>query len=278
MQSDRQNEIQKALNQPFDESQVKWKPQITKKKDGSGYYHGNQQVAGCTAHIDARDVMNRLDEVVGTFGWSDSYHVLGDKNVECMLTVNGVTKSDVGEVNPDGFADPLKTAYSDALKRAAVKFGIGRHLYDMEIEWLPYDGYKILEQSPKLRQNKATPPQPQRQQDYPGATIEEQVAEFKDNGKPTSNKIADVWLWVEEKFVNDSINLGILADGLIMTGEYKAREHVANWLNGKECKSLRDAGLVVDFRRKVSRKGAGEIWNMAIERKAEDGDNGKKIS
>ena len=128
-----------------------------------------------------------------------------------------------------------------------------------------HEGYDWTSQTP----NYDKPPVA----DYPGDTIEEQVAEFKDNGKPTSNKIADVWLWVEEKFVNDSINLGILADGLIMTGEYKAREHVANWLNGKECKSLRDAGLVVDFRRKVSRKGAGEIWNMAIERKAVDGDN-----
>ena len=90
--------------------------------------------------------MNRLDDVVGVFGWSDTYHVLpGGKNVECVLTVLGVSKSDVGEAGGDGQADALKTAYSDALKRAAVKFGIGRHLYEMEMQWKLFDGYKIIE-------------------------------------------------------------------------------------------------------------------------------------
>src|SRR5881275_1046881 len=41
-----------------------------------------------------------------------------------------VTKVDVGgpSEQPDG-GDRLKAAFSDALKRAAVKFGIGRYLY-----------------------------------------------------------------------------------------------------------------------------------------------------
>ena len=130
--------IQAALRKPFDPSQISWKPEVTTKKDQGRRVpitRNGKQVAGCAAHIDARDVMNRLDEVVGFDGWSDSYQVLNNgKNVECTLTVMGISKTDVGQIHDGGFADPLKSAYSDALKRAAVKFGIGRHLYDMEMQ------------------------------------------------------------------------------------------------------------------------------------------------
>lgn len=137
-------EIQAALAAEFDDNEVGWKPQVTTKgKSKEPIMRNGVQVAGCTAHIDARAVMNRLDTVVGVGGWSDAYTIINGKNVECTLTVFGVSKSDVGETNDGGFADPMKSAYSDALKRAAVKFGIGRYLYDMEMEWLPYDGFKI---------------------------------------------------------------------------------------------------------------------------------------
>ena len=88
------------------------------------------------AYIDARDVMDRLDEVVGVGGWQDSYKVLNDDSVECTLTILGVSKVDVGERT--NFAD-MKGGYSDAFKRAAVKFGIGRFLYDLPKKWSKVD-------------------------------------------------------------------------------------------------------------------------------------------
>jgi hypothetical protein len=92
-------------------------------------------------YIDARDVMDRLDEVVGCENWQDKYTVLAFNDsqwaVECTLVVNGVAKTDVG------VGDAPKDAYSDALKRAAVKFGIGRYLYDMDTgTWFPIDEWK----------------------------------------------------------------------------------------------------------------------------------------
>jgi hypothetical protein len=50
--------------------------------------------------------------------------------VRCRLTVFGVTREDVGEGE-----DP-KAAFSDAIKRAAVHFGVGRALYAMRAPWL----------------------------------------------------------------------------------------------------------------------------------------------
>ncbi len=93
-------------------------------------------------YIDARLVYERLNLVVGG-AWSCSFEPLAealwpepelDRNKEarpvaryvvCRLTVCGVTREDVGEGS-----DP-KAAYSDAIKRAAVPFGIGRFLYAM---------------------------------------------------------------------------------------------------------------------------------------------------
>jgi hypothetical protein len=48
---------------------------------------------------------------------------------------------------PDG-GDRLKAAFSDALKRAAVKYGVGRYLYRLPSQWVDYD--------PQRRQFKTT--------------------------------------------------------------------------------------------------------------------------
>lgn len=86
------------------------------------------------SYIDAREVMDRLDAVVGPGNWSTTFRGPFDGlAVECTLTVHGVAKTDVGYPNSakDGHdQEGLKAAYSDALKRAAVHWGIGRFLYD----------------------------------------------------------------------------------------------------------------------------------------------------
>jgi hypothetical protein len=60
--------------------------------------------------------------------------------VRCKLTVMGVTKEDAGEASQED--EPLKSAVSDALKRAAVHFGIGRYLYYLPRVWAPFDPQK----------------------------------------------------------------------------------------------------------------------------------------
>ncbi|MBV9543597.1 MAG: hypothetical protein JOY61_04405 [Chloroflexi bacterium] len=87
------------------------------------------------SYITARDVQNRLDGVLGPGNWSTSFRVLSQEPwvVECTLTVCGASRADVGYSNaPDSEdeTEPAKAAYSDAVKRAAVGFGVGRWLYD----------------------------------------------------------------------------------------------------------------------------------------------------
>lgn len=130
-------------------------PMETKQRTGRGGKQFN--------YITARNVFDRLDEVVGPGNWSTKYKIIDveRKVVECTLTVFGVSKSDVGynnnpeapefieakdrttkerivdettgEVkmirNPAWEDEPFKASYSDSLKRAAVQFGIARWLY-----------------------------------------------------------------------------------------------------------------------------------------------------
>src|SRR5262245_45685583 len=112
-----------ALAWPFEPGAVEWKAQV---------------VAGARAlavpYVDARAVMDRLDLVLGPAGWSDAYEVLADGNcVVCTLALRlgdrWVSKADVGGPSDQADAgDRRKASFSDALKRAAVKWGIGRYL------------------------------------------------------------------------------------------------------------------------------------------------------
>lgn len=129
-------EIEAALCAPFDPDEVRYKPQVVK---------GNTALA--IAYIDARVVQDRLDEVVGVGGWKDEYEILNDGSALCRLSVKidgeWVTKMDVGgqSEQSDG-GDRLKAAISDGLKRAAVKFGIGRYIYRLPMQWAAYDPVK----------------------------------------------------------------------------------------------------------------------------------------
>ena len=125
-----------ALTSPFQIGEVKFKPQSVK---------GTRALA--LAYIDCRVIQDRLDDVLGVAEWMDEYEILADGSVMCRLRLklNGewVTKTDVGSPSeqPDG-GDRLKAAFSDALKRAAVKFGIGRYLYRLPAVWCDYDPQK----------------------------------------------------------------------------------------------------------------------------------------
>ena len=146
-------EIVQQLAAPFPPDVVGWKPQSVK---------GNRAMALC--YIDARDVMDRLDDAAGPANWYDSYDVLNDGCAVCRLTViidgTPVTKTDVGSPSeqPDA-GDRLKAAFSDALKRTAVKFGIGRYIYRLANTWADYDPVKKCFTAPPALPPEAMPSQ-----------------------------------------------------------------------------------------------------------------------
>ena len=99
---------------------------IKTRKGSNGYSY---------QYITARQVMNRLDDVLGPENWEDKYHP-GQNGVICELSITTpdgmvVTKRDAGAYGGTGDGgDDEKGGFSDAFKRAAVKFGIGRYLYN----------------------------------------------------------------------------------------------------------------------------------------------------
>jgi hypothetical protein len=140
-----QDELAARLAEPFEATEVKWKAQVVR---------GNRALS--VAYVDARLVEDRLDQVFGVDGWQDAYQVLPNNNVICKLRVrigqDWIEKSDVGGQSdqPDE-GDRMKSAFSDALKRAAVKLGIGRYLYRLPQQWVDYDHQsRQITQTPKL--------------------------------------------------------------------------------------------------------------------------------
>lgn len=137
--------ITDALAAPFEARDVRFKPsKIT-----------NNRCLGM-AYVDARVIQDRLDDVVGPENWSDTYAVLPDGSVTCTLRVRlggkWVSKTDVGSASdqPDA-GDRMKSGFSDALKRAAVKYGIGRYLYRLPAFWCDFDPVKkCITQPPQL--------------------------------------------------------------------------------------------------------------------------------
>lgn len=124
-----------ALCAPFAPEAVEWRIQ------GKGGANARAQLV---AYISARAVAERLDEVVTPGGWSFDWtplHVDAAGDVQTArgaLTIYGVTKSDLGTASN---FEASKGCVSDALKRCAVLWGIGRYLYALPQVWVTLDAH-----------------------------------------------------------------------------------------------------------------------------------------
>jgi hypothetical protein len=116
-----------ALAAPFPPQAISWRVGSTTQDKKKGM---------ALAFIDARDVMERLDAVCGPAGWQCTYPHANGKTV-CAI---GIKAGDEWIWKSDGAGDTdveaEKGALSDAFKRAAVRWGIGRYLYDLASPWV----------------------------------------------------------------------------------------------------------------------------------------------
>lgn len=161
------NTIHERLMEPFSSDSISFLPKGKPTKNGDIL---------ALAYIQARDVMNRLDDVVGPGNWSFDWTPMNadGKAVKGTLTVLGVTRSDVGESDKE--EEPWKSAVSDALKRVGVQFGIGRFLYELPQVWVKAEAYTINNKEYYKFADRNDPHKKllqlmnQRQQTSPGAT------------------------------------------------------------------------------------------------------------
>ena len=104
------------------EMPFKWRVQSTSE------YGSN-----CVAYIDARDVQDILDDVVGAANWQVKYEEHKGNlfaSIGILIETGWVWKSDCGT---ESQVEKQKGEASDAFKRAAVMWGVGRFLYSLEI-------------------------------------------------------------------------------------------------------------------------------------------------
>lgn len=143
------------LKAPFDPKKISWRVGARTQDKRKGI---------ALAYIDARDVMERLDEVCGPSNWQALYpHANGKTSCKIGIMVDKGLFQDnkfihdplwVWKENGAGDSDveAEKGAFSDAFKRAAVLWGIGRYLYDLENVWVELKNEKYIQESemPKL--------------------------------------------------------------------------------------------------------------------------------
>lgn len=85
--------------------------------------------------------MERLDDVCKVEGWQCRYPFLGCCEISICIGSSPQGAIWVTKSNGAGQSDieAEKGQYSDAFKRAAVLWGVGRYLYDLPNTWFPIE-------------------------------------------------------------------------------------------------------------------------------------------
>lgn len=122
------------LKEPFKAEDIEWRlQQCGETRDGRIW-------GKCLAYITSRAVQERLDEVCGTDGWRSDIRKDGNAYL-CTLSIRvkhedgsteWISRTDGADATD---IESVKGGISGAIKRAAVQFGIGRYLYDLEEGW-----------------------------------------------------------------------------------------------------------------------------------------------
>jgi hypothetical protein len=117
-----------ALSAPFPAESIDWRIGSTNSEKTKGM---------ALAYIDARAVMDRLDTVCGPDAWQCRYDTVNGSAV-CNLGIKMPSGEWLWKADGAGQTDVEgeKGALSDALKRSAVRWGVGRYLYDMKAPWV----------------------------------------------------------------------------------------------------------------------------------------------
>jgi len=125
-------EYEKQLKQPFAPEHIEWRIQ----QSGSNPDRNTGEVKRwglVLAYVTNRAIMDRLDEVFGIEGWCNEFIEAPSGGILCGITALTmevpITKYDGAENTQ---VEAVKGGISNAMKRSAVQWGIGRYLYDLE--------------------------------------------------------------------------------------------------------------------------------------------------
>lgn len=115
------------LSEPFAAKEIEWRIGRSGKKQNGDIW------AVAVPYITNRAIMQRLDDVAGPAYWKNEFRDWQSAGVLCGISIftgdEWVTKWD-GAGNTE--IEPVKGGLSHSMKRAAVQWGIGRYLYDLD--------------------------------------------------------------------------------------------------------------------------------------------------
>lgn len=124
-----------SLARPFIDIDLEWKVQTCGKSQNGRIW------ALVVPYLSARAIQNRLDETVGPANWKNRYDpIMKGTDVAgwlCYLAIRGADGEWVEKCDGADLTDieAIKGGLSNALKRAAVQWGMGRYLYGIEECW-----------------------------------------------------------------------------------------------------------------------------------------------
>ncbi len=127
MENKQVDPIQKALQEMFEPEDIEWRVQQ------GGVSANNKPWIMSIPYITSRAVQKRLDDVMGFGNWKNEFkEVYGGMlcGLSLLINDNWITKWDGAPIND---SHPVKGVISDATKRAAIQWGIGRYLYQLDV-------------------------------------------------------------------------------------------------------------------------------------------------
>lgn len=171
-------DLQEKLSAPFLPSEIEWRIGATNREKTKGI---------ALPYITNRAIMNRLDDTVGITNWKNEFFIQ-DKAKICGISLRidneWITKYDGAD---DTNIEATKGGISNAMKRAAVQWGIGRYLYKLPTIWV------AIEPNGKSYKIKGKPPE------LPNWALPDEMK------KKTSKNIEDEYLFEVPKHVQDTI-------------------------------------------------------------------------
>ncbi len=140
-----EKELQEKLQEPFYPSEIEWRLGSTNTAKTKGI---------ALPYLTNRAIQNRLDNIFGITGWKNEF-IVKDKSKICGISIKfgdtWITKYDGAD---DTNIESTKGGISNAMKRAAVQWGIGRYLYKLPTFWVAIEpagkSYKIKGKPPEL--------------------------------------------------------------------------------------------------------------------------------
>lgn len=125
-------ELMKKLQEPFSADDIEWRVQRSMSTA-----KGNKAIV--LAYVTNRAIQKRLDDIFGPYGWRNQFQEWRNEATICGISVynpetqDWITKWDGADETQ---VEATKGSFSASQKRAAVQWGIGRYLYNLEEVWV----------------------------------------------------------------------------------------------------------------------------------------------